>query len=320
MYTSEFEEIGDRQIAKAIQDKGYFIFENALIEPYIDDLLEEINFNNILVNTNDVGIVFSGCQRFLTHCLAKSKKTYDLITSRRILNICNEYFNDRYQLTNHRICQTLKTVGMPWHTDNNLQIENRLSGKHNMQGILFLFYLSNVEMSPFQYIKDSHNWSQNYDEIYFSDSWIDSNYQKDILTFKMKKGGFIACNIHGIHRAKPFQDRNHTRTILLFQVDRLGSEHIGHGEQNLINTEYIDNLSPELSSYLGFGIKRNYPAFPNSSVATMELQDILSLQSQLLPQFTTAFVKKIIKTLLPQKLIVNAKRMGWHLNKFKRSK
>jgi len=319
MYDLEFEEISACEIAKAIQAKGFFVFDNTLVDRFIDDLFEEIDFNKILVNVNDAGVVFSGNHRFLTHCLAKSKKAYNLITSQKILDICNEYFPDRYQITNHRISRTLKTDHMPWHTDNNIQVKNQLSDKHNMQGILFIFYLSDTGLSPFQYIEDSHNWSQKHDEIYFDDSWIDSNYKKDILTFKMKKGGFIACNIHGVHRAKPFYDSNHTRTILVFQVDCVGSKNIGHGEQNLINTEYIDNLSPQLLSYLGFGIRRDYPAFPNSSVATIKLQDVLTLQSQLLSPIATALVKNIMKTLLPPELIINAKRMGWQLSKFKRS-
>lgn len=169
---------------------------------HVEELLQEIDFNQILLNTNDVGVVTAQNIKFLTHCLAKSKKTYDIITSRKILDICREYFNDTYKLTNHRVYQTSKSSHMPWHTDNNLQVGKQLVKKHNMPGLLFLFYLSDVTTNAFQYIKDSHNWSHKYNnDIYLSDSFIDSNYSQDILTLPMPKGSLILCDIHGIHRA-----------------------------------------------------------------------------------------------------------------------
>ncbi|NJL47723.1 MAG: hypothetical protein HC929_09885 [Leptolyngbyaceae cyanobacterium SM2_5_2] len=85
----------------------------------------------------------------------------------------------------------------------------------------------------------------------------------------------------------------------------------GHGEQNLINTEFIDQLSPALASYLGFGIQRNYPAFPNSSAATMNGRDLLRLQRQILPLMVKAVAKQLVKALLPGSVIVQLKRHAW---------
>lgn len=267
-----------------------------------------------MVNNNDVGAVISQNIKFFTHCLASSKKAYDIITSRKVLDICKEYFNDTYKITNHRIYQTYKSAHMPWHTDNNLQIGKQLVAKHNMPGLLFLFYLSDVTQNAFQYIKDSHKWSHKYShEIYLSDNFIEKNYNNDILSFPMKKGAIIICDIHGIHRAEPFRDDNYSRTTLLFQVDQVGSKYIGHGEKNLVNTEYLDNLTPEVMDYLGFGFPRKYPAFPSSSVATMTPQDILALQKQLLPQTIEALGKTLVKSLLPAEAFINLKRILWYL-------
>jgi Phytanoyl-CoA dioxygenase (PhyH) len=312
MHTEQLKGLSLAKIVDAIQTDGYFFVENVLTSEEADQLLGEIDFDQILINHNDVGVVISGTQKFLTHCLAKSKRAYDLITSRMILDICNGYFSERYQLTNHRFCQTRKTFHMPWHTDNNLQDEGQLCGKHSMPGLLFLFYLSDQNISPFQYIRNSHTWSQKHDhEIYLSDRWINTHCQDDILTFSMSKGSMLICDIHGIHRAAPFHDQHHVRNILLFQVDQVGDRYVGHGEQNLVNTEFIDQLDEEIFSYLGFGVKRNYPAFPSSSVATMTVPNLLILQKQLLPLTLKAVAKNTLKTLLPGELMVGLKRIIW---------
>lgn len=317
MFNLDFLNTNTGQIVNDLKNKGYFAAEEALEEQYIDELLQEVDFNSILVNNNDVGVVIAQNIKFLTHCLASSKKTYDIITSRKVLDICKEYFDDNYKLTNHRVYQVNQKAHMPWHTDNNLQSGKQLVAKHNMPGLLFLIYFSDVTTNAFQYLKDSHKWSSKYDhEIYLSDDFIETNYKKDILSFPMKKGSLIICDIHGIHRAEPFQDDNYNRTSLLFQVDQVGSEYVGHGEKNLVNTEYLDNLTPEVMDYLGFGFPRTYPAFPNSSVATLKPQDILALQKTLVPQTIEAFFKYLVNSLLPAQIIINAKRVLWYL-KFK---
>lgn len=314
MYTNQFNNVSSSEIIASVKREGYYFLEDALTKQYVDQLLEEVNFDDILVNHNDVGVVTAGTQKFLTHCLAKSKSAYDLITSQKVLDVCDAYFTERYQLTNHRFCQTRKTFHMPWHTDNNLQKGSQLSGKHHMPGLLFLFYLSEQNASPFQYIKGSHTWSQQYNhEVYLSDHWVDTHYKEKVLNFKMPKGSLVICNIHGVHRAAPFYDPQHTRNVLLFQVDQVGEGYIGHGEQNLINTEFIDNPSVALFNYLGFGVRRDYPAFPSSSAATMTVQDLLNLQKQLLPLMVTALTKDLVKTLLPGEVIVNLKRAVWTL-------
>ena len=312
MYTSKFENITTEQIVDSLQKKGFFVFEEALTEQYINELLQEVNFDKVLLNANDVGVVLAKHQKFLTHCLAKSKKAYDLMTSPQILEICKNYFQDRYVLINHRIYQTHKISHMPWHTDNNQQVGRKLDSKHNRPGLLFLFYLSDVTKNSFQLIKDSHLWSHQYNhEIYLSDNFVEEKHKKDILSFPLKKGSLILCNIHTVHRAEPFKDEKYTRKTLLFQVDQVGSNIIGHGEKNFVNTEFIDNTTPEIMSYLGFGYKTDYPAFPNTSIATMTTQDIISLQRQLLPLTLQAIAKNLALSLLPGEVIIQIKRLLW---------
>lgn len=312
MFNSDFNDISTSQIVQELKTKGYFAFEQALTQTYIEELLQQIDFNQVLVNSNNVGVVLAKNIKFLTHCLANSKKTYDVITSRKVLDICKGYFDDDYKLTNHRVYQTSHFSHMPWHTDNNRQIGKKLDSKHNMPGLLFLFYLSDVDRNAFQYIKDSHTWSEKYShEVYLSDRFIENNHHKDIISFPMRKGSIIVCSTHGVHRAEPFKDKNYGRTSLLFQVDEVGSDNIGHGEKNLINTEFIDNASQEIMDYLGFGFRRDYPAFPNSSITTMTPQDLLKLQRQLFLKTTQALLKSFITTMLPGEAVINAKRMIW---------
>jgi hypothetical protein len=203
---------------------------------------------------------------------------------------------------------------MPWHTDNNLQSGKQLSAKHDMSGLLFLFYLSDVTQNGFQIVKESHNWSCNYShEIYLSDSFIENYHTQDILTFPMKKGSVVICDIHTLHRAEPFHDKDYARYTLLFQVDQVGSEYVGHGEKNLVNTEYLDNLTPELMDYLGFGFKRDYPAFPNSSISTMKISDILRLQRRLWFQTLKSLLKRLALAVIPGAMVINIKRFMWDL-------
>ncbi len=314
IFNKDFIDIPTSKIVSDLKTEGYFAFEQALNENFIGQLLKEIDFNKILLNNNDIGVVISQEVRFFTHCLASSKKTYDIITFPKVLEICKGYFTDTFRLTNHRIYETCKSSSMPWHTDNNKQDGSSLSEKHDMPGLLFLFYLSDVDQNAFQLIRNSHNWSHKYnDEIYLSESFIDSNYGNDVLTFLMKKGSLILCDTHAIHRAKPFHDKKYKRITLLFQVDQVGINNAGHGEKNIINTEYLENLSPELVSYLGFGFKRDYPAFPTTSIATMSVTDILRLQNQLISKTFLAVGKTCLKALVPPKFIISMKRLRWRL-------
>lgn len=311
MFNLNFTELNPISIADQIKKNGYFIIENALTTEYIDQLLKEIDFERTLVNSNDVGVVLSGNQKFLTYCLAKSKKVYDIVTYDKVLDICQEYFPDKYKLVNNRICYTAINMHMPWHTDNNIQSDDKLIGKHDFLGLQFIFYLTSVKESPFQYIKDSHIWSSEYDEIYLGDDFVNSNYKESIITFEMNKGGLIICNTHGFHRAKPFQNLNHSRTILSFQVDEVNSKNVGHGERNLINPEYVDKPTKKILDYLGFGARADYPSFPVTSLANMHLEDIFRLQRQLFPLTLRALLKTVAKAILPDKFIIDLKRIAW---------
>jgi len=315
-FNPEFLSESNKKIVNDVRTQGYYAFEGALDSEYVDDILKEVDFNNILLNRNDVGVVATQNNKYLTHCLASSQRAYDVITSPKVLAICKEYFSDNYKLINHRIYQTSKRQHLPWHTDNNRLEGSQMSEKHDMPGLFFMFYLSEVPKNPFQLVRGSHLWSHKYNhESFFTDSFIDKNYADDVVTFRMKKGSFILCDIHGIHRAEPFNDENYNRTTLLFQVDQVGNGNAGHGEKNIINTEYLKNLTPEISDYLGFGFKRDYPAFPDTSISTMTTNDILKLQKQLFTKSFSAIGQNIARSVLPSNMITSFKRLRYRQSK-----
>jgi len=313
-FNPDFLAVKNAEILHAVKTKGYFAFEGALQDEYIEEMLKEVDFDKVLLNVNDVGVVSTHNNKYLTHCLANSERAYSVITHKKIISICSEYFSDNYKLVNHRIYQTAVKQHLPWHSDNNLQNGKALSEKHEMPGLMFMFYLSDADKNPFQFIEGSHKWSKRYNnENFIADSHIDKNYSKDIITFRLKKGSLIICDTHGVHRAEPFNDVNFKRKSLLFQVDEVGSQYVGHGEKNIVNTEYLKDLTPEVMDYLGFGFKRTYPAFPNTSISTMTTQDILVLQKQLLPKALKAVMQNAVRAILPSSAIIHAKKLQWYL-------
>jgi ectoine hydroxylase-related dioxygenase (phytanoyl-CoA dioxygenase family) len=313
-FTHTFKSLDAGEIVATIKEKGYFVFEAALDGAFIDQLLKKIDFDRVLVNTNDTGVVTAHNIKYLTHCLSHSAEVYNLITSPMVLDICDKYFYDKYRLTNHRVYQTKGQQHMPWHTDNNTQKGAQFSGKHSMRGLLFLFYLSDVTKNAFQFIENSQKYSDNFDnERYLNNSLVERTHGADIISFRTKKGSLILCDTHGIHRAEPFNDKRYSRTTLLFQVDEVGEDNEGHGEKNLINTEYLKDLTPQVMDYLGFGFNRSYPAFPNTSIATLPLADILGVQKQLIAKAFSAITKNLVKGILPGEALVKAKRIKWLL-------
>jgi hypothetical protein len=299
-------------IVSEVQEKGYFVCEGALKENSISEIINNIDFDKILINENDAGAVTALNNKYLTHCLACSEEVYKIITSKMVLDICDKYFSRKYRLVNHRVYETRRSQHMPWHTDNNTQSGAEFNGKHSMRGLLFLFYLSDVTKNAFQFIEGSHKIASNYsNKVYLSESYVNDTYLEEVVTFKMKKGSLFVCDTHGLHRAEPFKDGNYKRTTLLFQVDEVGEEDLGHGEKNLLNTAYLNNLTPRIMDYLGFGYNCSYPAFPNSSSQTLPLKSIITIQKILIKSFVKAGIKELIRLALPGELLVKAKQIRW---------
>jgi hypothetical protein len=313
IFTAPFDQVSPEEIVAEVRRTGFWAMEGALAAPYVDQLLGEIDFRRYLVNSNGMDVVCASTQRFLSHCLAASKKAYDIITARKFLDICQAYFGGPFKLTNQRIYQTHSEGHMPWHTDNNCQAGSELTGKHQLPGLLFLIYLSDVTENPFQLLRNSQDWSKAYTGNYFSDEFIDEKYGQDIASFPAVRGTLFVCDIHTVHRAAPFRNGQYERFTLLFQVDAVSDQYPGHGERLFVNTAFIEDRDPLLLDYLGFGKPATYPTFPQTSVATLSVSDLLAMQKSLMPMALRALFKSTLKALIPGGLLVNLKRLKWRL-------
>jgi hypothetical protein len=313
MFSPKFNEVAASEIISEVRSVGYWTMGGAYDSSYVDTMLGEIDFDGYLVNSNAMGVVCASTQRFVSHCLATSKRAYDIITSERVLEICRAYFDGPFKLTNQRIYQTHSEGHMPWHTDNNCQSGSVLTGKHQLQGLLFLIYLSDVTENAFQILRNSQEWSKKHTGNYFSDHFIESNHKDDVMTFENVRGTLFVCDIHAIHRATPFKNKDYERFTLLFQVDAVSPEYPEHGEKLLVNTAFVGRQDGEVLNYLGFGKPAGYPTFPCTSAATMAMRDLWAMQRALIPKAIQAGVKACAKALIPGTLLVNLKRWKWRL-------
>ena len=291
--------------------KGYVVIENVISQDTITDIVNTVNTNDYRVNSNNVGTVQSNGMSFHSHTLAASKECYDIITNNKIRSICQNFFEGPHKISNQRFYETNTKAHMPWHTDNNIQSGNDFVGKHNLSGILFLFYLSDVtDTNPFQFVSDSHKWSSTHSERYFSDKLVEQNYADKVVTVRAPKGTLIMCNTHIIHRAEPFDRPGFKRFTFLFQIDSLSDNYIGHGEKLLINPAFINDTSPEILSYLGFGSKSNYPTFPQTSVATMLPNQLWKLQKDIYFSAVRSLLVSGIKGVVPNSVLIRLKNIN----------
>lgn len=286
------------EILSSLNRNAYVVIENAISDSDLSSILAETSIQKVRVNPNDLGSSFHGPTQFFTNIIAHSKIVHDLIISPFVLDICSAYLGSDFQLVNNRIQTTRANIAMPWHTDNNLLINGKLLGRHNMPGLQFVLYLTNISSSPFQLIKDSHQWSLNHKSQYLTDKDIrDSNLE--VVELTPSPGSLLILNTHLFHRAAPFTNSNYTRSILLFQADQISPDYPEHGEKLLVNTEFLSGMNPRISTFLGFGRKRCNPPFPESSSSTLNLNTFLLLQLRLFKVFPHIIAKQLLKKLLP---------------------
>ena len=155
---------------------------------------------------------------------------------------------------------------MQWHSDN--KTDKNIA---NIPGLIFIFYVSDVENGQFQYIKGSHNWSGKKAYSDYSDDFINKNYKDKIKNFKLPKGSLIIYNTYGIHRAEPVINKNFIRKSVFFQVD----SETENSEPIILNTRFVNEMNDKIQMFLGFGKTSDYPIYPNSSLNTLPLNKSL---------------------------------------------
>jgi hypothetical protein len=197
---------------------------------------------------------------------------------------------------------------MPWHTDNNMLVGGKVAATHCLPGLQFVVYLTEITDSPLQLVLGSQHWSYNHNGQYLLDQEARKN-KKDLVSLTPPPGSLVILNTHLFHRAGPVSESSYTRSILLFQVDKLPEDYTAHGEYTYLNPEHIDTLDENLVAFLGFGRTRSCDAFPATSAATLELSQLIKLYFYLLSLFPSALSKKLLTRIMPPDVITALKNL-----------
>lgn len=310
-FTSPPEATSVATLVSSIRKSGYAVVENFITKSTAQSILDETPFPMAEVNRNGLGPSLHGDTQFFTNIIAHSQAVHDIITSSFVLDLCLSYLGKNFQLVNNRIQTTRSKIAMPWHTDNNLLEDGKLVGRHDLPGLQFVLYLADVGCSPFQLITGSESWSLKFSNQYLLDEDINKS-GFDVKEIYPSAGTLLILNTHIFHRAAPLRDNSYTRSILLFQVDKTSKEYPKHGEKLVISPQFIKVLNPLIFMLFGFGRERDYPPFPETSINTLNLWQLLLLQKLLLTTLPRTSFKKFLKKVLPLTFIVSFKNKTVH--------
>ncbi len=300
VFTQEFLNCDNTKIVNEIKTKGFFKFENALTQDFINNIIDDVKNADLSLNKNNIaGVYFThGNQFFLTHMLAASKNFYNYCTNLKVINFCKEIFGNLFRLKALRYYENFGGQHMQWHTDNRRYDRDKGETHTTAPGIIFLAYLSDVEDGEFQYIEKSHIWSGENTHHDYTVDYVEQNFKKDVVGFKGKKGTILIYNSWGVHRAKPTNNKNFVRKTLFFQVEKDTSQ----SEPILLNAEFLNNLNDDVKMFLGFGKKATNDVYPNTDIYTMPLNKktfkifykwILSRLVLYIPGFLRKKIRKI---------------------------
>ena len=303
IFSSNFLNLDFKDISNEIKKNGFFCFEKALSDEFVDKIYSDVKSSGLSLNTNNIaGVYFThGNQFFLTHMLGISEKFFDYCTSDKVLDVCTDFLGDEYRLKALRYYENFGGQNMQWHTDNKYYDQNKKGSTiTKTPGLIFITYISDVNDGEFQYVKGSHLWSSESKHHDYSQKEIESKFSKDIVGFKKPKGSLLIYNTFGIHRAKPTKNKNFVRKSLFFQVDR----EINHSEPILIKTEFVKKLDDRIKMYLGFGKRSGQRVYPETSLETMPFNKETSYKifgwmigrfANKLPGFLRKRVRRVLK-------------------------
>lgn len=287
IFTKDFLSIDPEIINSELSKNGYFAFSSAVQSKLLENIKADATKNRGAINANVLPGVYLNQQFYFLNLLAASKSFYDYCTSQTILGICSRVLGINFRLKALRYYETHGGHHMQWHTDNKTD-----RAVAQIPGLIFILYVSDVNDGEFQYIQGSHLWSGEKAYSDYSDDFINQNYLNEIKSFKMPSGSILIYNSYGIHRAKPVRDNNFIRRSIFFQVD----SDISNSEPILINTSYVQEVNEQIKMYLGFGLKSNYLAFPNSTLFNLPIRVPLVLNLIYWIIFRSLrFIKKILK-------------------------
>ena len=91
IFTEEFLNLDSKFISEEIIKNGFFSFDRALTNNFIEKILEDVQDSGLALNKNNIAGVYwkNGKQFFLTHLLAVSKTFFDYCTNSKVFDICD---------------------------------------------------------------------------------------------------------------------------------------------------------------------------------------------------------------------------------------
>lgn len=295
LFTKEFLKTNIDEINIELKKKGYFAFPKAINSNVISNIHQDATKNRINLNNNEITGVYAEKQYYLINLLSVSKTFYDFVTSKIVFDICKKFLGNQFRLKALRYYETYGKHHMQWHSDNKTDI-----GFAHIPGIIFIFYISDVEEGQFQYIEGSHLWSGKKEYSDYSNAFIEKNYKDKIKDFKFPSGSLIIYNTYGVHRAKPVLKKNFIRKSVFFQVD----SEVENSEPIILNTKFITKVDDDLKMFLGFGKKSDYSVYPKTSINSLQFNKVTKI-------FLNHLIYKFLKNsidFLPKKIKILLKR------------
>ncbi len=247
-------------LARAIRDDGYVILPRALTPECVAGINTETGDLRPALNANWPGPVVFKHQRYMTHCLTCSRTIFDLMLRSWCFDVMRAYFGTGFRLTDQRVYVTTRGERMQWHVDNKFDDREQ----YDYPGLIFIFYLCDVEDGELQVIAGSHRWSRAHRTADMSDTFIREHHAGDVVSLKLPAGSGIVYNTSVVHRAHRIRRAGWERKSLLFQVEKKAAG----GEPVLVNTRFAQDLTAEQQYFLGFGAEPEYETFPCTSLAT----------------------------------------------------
>lgn len=312
IFSDNFLDSSSQSIHSEIKEKGYFFYENALTQEFLDVLTSDIALHKFSCNENKPSGIYTVGQYYFVNLLSISQVFYNYVTSRSIRDICTSYFGHNFRLKALRYYETVGGFHMQWHTDNKTDREFA-----EIPGLIFIFYVSDVDDGEFQYVEGSQNWSSHAAYNNYSDAFIAKNHSAKVRSFKGAKGSLIVYNTYGVHRAKPSPKSSSVRRSVFFQVD----EDISNSEPIIINASFHKNREPWVDQFLGFGLDQTYDVFPTSNLKMLPKKIKLNIVSSLTGSLVYNFARDLIfSSKLMSSVARKGKKMWAGKNKLDKSK
>ena len=281
-------------LVREIDTNSYCVIDAAVDDGTIEAIERELHLWRLPINENDVHAVARRNGFYFSHALAKSPTLFRLITDPFVLALSRARLGETCRLKCHRVYSIYPGFDQPWHTDNKAHGVKEA----RLDGLVFIVYFKDVVDGELRLLRGSHRWNDRYPYSIFDDEVVEQRHEADVVALRKPKGTMIVYDAKAVHRATPIRDRRWHRTSLFFQVDGFD----GDAERTLLDAAFLDDLTPEVTRFLGFGKPSTYPTAPSeTNLSTLLPGQLLGVQKDLLVAFAQTSARGLID-LLPREV------------------